>query len=112
MQPKERDDGLELLAGQLCRRGWTARVVQYRIGEDIDRRLDVRGPSSPAVEVLGTCADTPCHARWEAVQIVGADRTVWCGPRNDCAEDELIAFVEDLLLRHEGQLAGLYLRLG
>lgn len=44
--------------------------------------------------------------------MVGADRTVWCGPRNDCAEDELIAFVEDLLLRHEGQLAGLYLRLG
>lgn len=112
MRSQERDDGLEALGGQLRRRGWTARVVHYRIGDDIDTRLEARGPGSPAVEVLGNCADAPCHARWEAVQLVGGNRTVWCGPRHDCSQGDLIVFVEDLLRRDEDELGGRYLRLG
>lgn len=112
MRSQERDAGLDTLGGQLRHRGWTARVVPYRIGGDIDTRLEVRGPGSPAVEVLGNCADAPRHARWEAVQIAGGNRTVWCGPRHDCAYDDLIVFVEDLLQRDEDELTGRYLRLG
>lgn len=106
------DDHLDVVCDRLRRRGWDSRVVRYSLVGDVDVRLGVERPGSPAVELLGACEGLPCSDRWQAVRVTADGRTVWCGPPHECPLAELIAFLEDLLRHDDAQLAGRYTRLG
>ena len=106
------DDHLDVVRDQLAQRGWDARVVRYSLAGDDDIRLDVEGPGSPAVELLGACGGLPCRGQWQAVRVSDDGRAVWCGPSHECPQAELIAFLEDLLRRDDAELTERYRRLG
>lgn len=110
--PPDDDEQLEVIRAELQRRGWDARAVRFTVVGDVDVRLDVERPGFPAVELLGACGSLSCGDRWHAVRVTQEDRVVWCGPARGCPQAELIAFVEELVLHDEAQLAGRYTRLG
>ena len=110
--PPEVDDHLDVMRGELERRGWDARVVRYSVVGDLDVRLDVERPGCPAVELLGGCSGMSCGDSWQAVRITADGRVVWCGPSHACPQAALIAFLEDLLRCDDAELAGRYTRLG
>lgn len=101
-----------MLADELRRRGWDARVVRYEVSGDFDIRLDVGEPGPVGVELLGGCGRLSCHDRWEAVRVTDGGRAVWAGPAYGCTPAELIIFVQDLLLGSEQDLGRRYTRLG
>lgn len=116
-RPRGLPDTSSAVAEQLRRHGWTAQQVEYDASVEPDPRLRVLpGTEASAVELLlPVRPDGP--ARWQAVRVgsddAGAsDRTVWSGPARTCAPDELVAFLESLLLCPECALAARYQRLG
>lgn len=116
------------VAEQLRRHGWTAREVEYDAGVDPDVRLRV-GPGAAVCTVeLLLPAPSGATGHWQAVREQAVpeqavpeqavpeqalrDRAVWSGPAGTCPPEELVAFLESLLLRPERDLAARYVRLG
>jgi hypothetical protein len=78
-----------------------------------DIRICVSGARpGPTVELLCCTAGDPQLPQWHAVRLTGDERTVWRGPTRDDESDDVLDFVEDLLVLDEDSLAGRYRRLG
>lgn len=110
-------DPSSAVAEQLRRHGWTAQQVEYDASVEPDPRLRVLpGTEVSAVELL-LPARPEGPTRWQAVRVGSddggvADRVVWSGPAGTCPPEELVAFLESLLLCPECDLIARYDRLG
>lgn len=116
-RPTGRPGTLSAAAEQLRRHGWRADEIEYDADVDPDLRLRVAaGAELSAVELL--LCERPCGGtRWQAVrvgppEVPPGDRAVWSGPAATCSPEELVAFLECLLLRPERDLVARYERLG
>jgi hypothetical protein len=104
---------LDTLGRLLEARRWPVQLAYCSVCGDLDVRLRVGRPDgSLAVELLGPYDDAPTNPRWQAVRIRAERRVVWTGPPRGCSDEELLAFVEELLDRDPARLAGRYLRQG
>jgi len=102
----------ELLAG-LRARGLDARLAASECCGEPDLRICVRRDQlGPSIELLCCTAGDPRPPQWDAVRLTDDERTVWRGPACDDELEDVVAFVEDLLVLDEDSLAERYRRLG
>jgi hypothetical protein len=99
---------LQSAARQLETRGWCVRWDVAACCGVPDARLVVRN-GKVGVELL---VPAPDEWAWDAVRVKPASRMVWRGPEPECAAEQLVRFVEDLLTRDVEQLPGRWQLLG
>ena len=101
------------LLALLGARGLRARLAVSECCGERDLRICVqRRLLGPAVELLCCTAGDPDPVQWHAVRLAGGERTVWRGPACGDELEDVVAFVEDLLVLDETALAARYVPLG
>ena len=107
------EPSVPVLVAALRERGLLADVQVVPVcGEPDVRLVTCHEQGQVTVELLASLAVGPSADPWDpwdAVQVRGADRRVWQGPRHDAPVPDVVAFVEALLAGAE-QVP--YLRLG
>lgn len=100
------------MCDELRGRGEQVRLECRPLFGDDDVRLQVGRPDGLLVEVLGPWGEGPCGDRWQAIRADPHGRALWCGPSIESSSEELIGFVEDLIVRDEDDLGRRDVQLG